>query len=452
MKKDYTKLFTILQWVFVASCVLMAIGIGFNAGMVLMLVAAVLALPIKPIKDVWNKVLQIEEPTDTEEPEPNAKWWQLKKKKAQKQQAAIESKRKSKVALKPVIIALVFFFAVCFAGTAMENSGVTPSIPSDTTSIETTIPSNDSNTEPQTAAESKEDISSTETTTEKASTSTSPEAKPVEQINFDLSSIPAFSNKAYVAVNNNTPYFTSADNTTTSFESYSTLDSLGRCGVAYACIGKDLMPTEERGSIGSVKPSGWQTVKYDNVDGKYLYNRCHLIGFQLSGENANTKNLITGTRYINVDGMLPFENMVADYVKETNNHVLYRVTPIFKGNNLVASGVLMEAKSVEDNGEGILFCVFCYNNQPGITIDYATGESMASNGGSAVTSSTEKVDNPVADNPTEQIYILNTNTKKFHKPDCASAKKIEDSNKQTYSGNRNDLIAQGYAPCKNCNP
>lgn len=451
MKKDYTKLLTILQWVFVASCVLMAIGIGFNAGMVLMLVAAVLALPIKPIKGVWNKVLRIEQPTDTEVPEPNAKWWQLKKKKTQKQRAAIESKRKSKAALKPVIIALVFFFAVCFAGTATENSGVTPYTPSDTTSIEATVPSNDSDTEPQTA-ESKEDISSTGTTTEKPSTSTTPDVKPVEQINYDLSSIPAFNNKAYIAVNNNTPYFTSADNTTTSFESYSTFDSLGRCGVAYCCIGKDLMPTEERGSIGSVKPSGWQTVKYDNVDGKYLYNRCHLIGFQLSGENANTKNLITGTRYMNVDGMLPFENMVADYVKETNNHVLYRVTPIFKDNNLVASGVLMEAKSVEDNGEGILFCVYCYNNQPGITINYATGESMAFNGGSAVTSSTEKVDNPVADNPTEQTYILNTNTKKFHKPDCASAKKIEDSNKQTYSGSRNDLLAQGYAPCKNCNP
>lgn len=451
MKKDYTKLFPILQWVFVASCVLMAIGIGFNAGMILMLVAAVLALPIKPIKSVWDKVLRIEQPTDTEVPEPNAKWWQLKKKKAQKKQAAIENKRKSKAALKPLIIALVFFFAVCCAGTAMENSVVTPSTPSDTTSIETTVPSNDSDTEPQTT-ESKEDISSTGTTTENPSTSTTPDVKPVEQINFDLSSIPAFSSKAYIAINNNTPYFTSSDNTTTSFESYSTLDSLGRCGVAYACIGKDLMPTEERGSIGSVKPSGWQTIKYDNVDGKYLYNRCHLIGFQLSGENANTKNLITGTRYINVDGMLPFENMVADYVKETSNHVLYRVTPIFKDNNLVASGVLMEAKSVEDNGEGILFCVFCYNNQPGITIDYATGESMASNGGSAVTSSTEKVDNPVADNPTEQTYILNTNTKKFHKPDCASAKKIEDSNKQTYSGSRDDLIAQGYDPCKNCNP
>lgn len=333
----------------------------------------------------------------------------------------------------------------------MENSVITPSTTSDTTSIETTVPSNDSDSEPQTT-ESKEDISSTGTTTEKPSTSTTPDVKPVEQINFDLSSIPAFSSKAYIVINNNTPYFTSSDNTTTSFESYSTLDSLGRCGVAYACIGKDLMPTEERGSIGSVKPSGWQTIKYDNVDGKYLYNRCHLIGFQLSGENANTKNLITGTRYINVDGMLPFENMVADYVKETNNHVLYRVTPIFKDNNLVASGVLMEAKSVEDNGEGILFCVFCYNNQPGITIDYATGESSATNTGATETSSTGKVDEPVVDNPTEQTYILNTSTKKFHNPDCASANSIKDSNKQTYSGSRDDLIAQGYDPCKNCNP
>lgn len=191
----------------------------------------------------------------------------------------------------------------------------------------------------------------------------------------DLNEIPDFNGTAYVEINGNVPYFTQEDMTTDAYETYTPLDSLGRCGVAMSCIGEELMPTEDRGSIGQVKPSGWHTVKYDFVDGKYLYNRCHLIGYQLTGENANRENLITGTRYLNVEGMLPFENMVADYIKETGNHVMYRVTPIFEGNELVARGVLMEAKSVEDNGAGILFCVYVYNNQPGVEIDYLTGES-----------------------------------------------------------------------------
>ena len=180
--------------------------------------------------------------------------------------------------------------------------------------------------------------------------------------------LPEYSDSPYVIVNNNEPFFTENDMTADSFEYYGELDELGRCTVAYASIGKDLMPTEKRGSIGSVKPTGWHTVKYDIVDGKYLYNRCHLIGYQLTAENANK-------RYLNVDGMLLFENMVADYIKETNNHVLYRVTPIFTGDNLLADGVLMEAESVEDNGEGISYNVFCYNVQPGVKIDYATGDS-----------------------------------------------------------------------------
>jgi DNA-entry nuclease len=192
---------------------------------------------------------------------------------------------------------------------------------------------------------------------------------------YSLDSIPDYSVSPYVTVNDNQPYFSDTDLTTTSFETYSELDGLGRCGVAYVSVSTDTMPTKERGSIGQIKPTGWHTVKYDCVDGKYLYNRCHLIGYQLTAENANKKNLITGTRYLNVDGMLPFENMVADYIKETDNHVLYRVTPIFDGDNLVASGVLMEAESVEDKGEGICFCVFCYNVQPDVAIDYATGES-----------------------------------------------------------------------------
>jgi len=199
------------------------------------------------------------------------------------------------------------------------------------------------------------------------------------QYSQSVQNIPSFSGEPYVIINNNEPEFSRDLLTVRSYEFYSELDPLGRCGYAMACIGKDLMPTEERGSIGQVKPSGWQTVKYDSVDGKYLYNRCHLIGFQLTGENANEKNLITGTRFLNVEGMLPFENMVADYVKETGNHVLYRVTPIFDGTNLLARGVQIEGWSVEDNGTGICFNVYCYNSQPDIEIDYATGESRLMN-------------------------------------------------------------------------
>lgn len=262
----------------------------------------------------------------------------------------------------------------------------------------------------------------------------------VQADSVKLADIPEYNGEAYVEINDNVPDFPDDDFTTTSFETYSDLDSSGRCGVAYANIGQDLMPTEKRGSIGQVKPSGWHTVKYDNVDGKYLYNRCHLIGYQLTAENANQKNLITGTRYLNTEGMLPFENMVADYIKETGNHVLYRVTPIFDGNNLVASGVQMEAESVEDKGEGILYNVFCYNVQPGISIDYATGDSSES-GTQESNSANSKVE-----------YILNTNSKKFHKPSCSSASSIKSENKEIYTGSRDDLIAQGYDPCKKCNP
>lgn len=196
-----------------------------------------------------------------------------------------------------------------------------------------------------------------------------------ESVSYSIGDIPEYSGEPYVILNDNEPDFQEEDMTEESFESYSELDTLGRCGVAYANIGQDLMPTEERGPIGHIKPSGWHTVKYDVVDGKYLYNRCHLIGYQLTAENSNKQNLITGTRYLNVEGMLPFENMVADYIEETDNHVLYRVTPVFEGNDLLAKGVEMEGWSVEDDGEGICFCVFVYNVQPGITIDYATGES-----------------------------------------------------------------------------
>ena len=250
--------------------------------------------------------------------------------------------------------------------------------------------------------------------------------------------IPDFSGNMTVAVDNNNPDFTSKDLTTKSYESYSRLDSEGRCQVAEACVGKDIMPKGKRGAIGMVKPTGWHTAKYDNVDGKYLYNRCHLIAYQLTGENANEKNLITGTRYLNVEGMLPFENMVADYVKETGNHVLYRVTPIFTGDDLVADGVEMEALSMEDDGEGISFHIFAYNNQPGISINYATGDSTLSESSGTMTD--------------QQEYVMNTSSMKFHLPSCSSVSSIKDENKATYQGPREDLIAEGYEPCGRCNP
>ena len=275
---------------------------------------------------------------------------------------------------------------------------------------------------------------------------------------FNLADVPAYSGQPYVAVNGNVPYFTDADLTDVSFESYSDLDSLGRCGVAYASVSQDTMPTEKRGSIGEVKPTGWHTAKYDNVDGKYLYNRCHLIGYQLTAENANKENLITGTRYLNVEGMLPFENLVADYVKETENHVLYRVTPIFEGDNLVASGVQMEAMSVEDKGEGVCFNVYCYNVQPGVAIDYATGDSWlegdapASSGSDSSTAPEETSSGSTSTAEQEQEYVLNINSKKFHLPDCSGVTSMSPENRQDYTGTRQSLIDQGYSPCGTCKP
>lgn len=287
---------------------------------------------------------------------------------------------------------------------------------------------------------------------------------------FSLREIPAYSGTPYTEVNGNQPYFTEEELTTQSFETYSELDSLGRCGVAYANVGQDLMPTEPRGEIGAVKPSGWHLVKYDNVDGKYLYNRCHLIAYMLAAENANPQNLITGTRYLNVQGMLPFETKVCDYVKNTGNHVLYRVTPIFDGDNLLADGVLMEAYSVEDAGEGISFCVFAYNVQPGIGIDYATGDNWAESSGTyqstaapvtvetlAPQPETDTAVQITPESPAPQesqgiTYVLNTNTMKFHYPTCSSVDDMKEKNKQIYTGSREEVINMGYVPCKRCNP
>lgn len=256
---------------------------------------------------------------------------------------------------------------------------------------------------------------------------------------FSYESVPVYTGEPYVMLNGNVPYFTQDELTTEAFEYYSELDALNRCGVAYANICRELMPTEERGSIGQVKPTGWHTVRYDDlISDNYLYNRCHLIGFQLAGENANEKNLITGTRYLNIKGMLDWENTVADYVKETGNHVLYRVTPWFEGEELVARGVLMEGWSVEDAGEGVCFCVFAYNVQPGIEIDYATGDSHAVN--EPVSEGTETGEN---------YYIGNVNSKAFHLPTCGN---LPLEKNQVRFSSRSAAIAEGYHPCDSCKP
>lgn len=264
-----------------------------------------------------------------------------------------------------------------------------------------------------------------------------------------LDAIPAYDGKAYVAINNNEPFFTDSDMTTTAFENYSDLDSLGRCGVAYANICKDVMPTEERGKIGMIKPSGWHTVKYDVIKDRYLYNRCHLIGYQLAGENANPKNLITGTRYLNVEGMLPFENLVADYVNNTGNHVLYRVTPMFSGSNLVANGVLIEAKSVEDNGGGILFNVYCYNVQPGVGINYENGDSWldGTTGSTSSGSDSSAAENSAADSSNSETMVHITATgKKYHRAGCRTLKKSDTE------VTLDEAKSMGLSPCGICNP
>ena len=259
--------------------------------------------------------------------------------------------------------------------------------------------------------------------------------------------VPKYEGDAFYILNDNKPYFSNEDlsGCYLPFEYYSDLDELGRCGVSFACVGTETMPTEERESISEVTPSGWNNKEYDFVDGGWIYNRCHLIGFQLTGENANEKNLITGTRYMNTEGMLPFENMVADYIRETGQNVLYRVTPVFYEDDLVASGVVMEAMSVEDNGEDILFNVYCYNVQPGIDIDYRTGDNTLS-------TDIERDTDPNQTDKEDVEYILNTRSKKFHLPDCSGAENISENNKETYYGKRSELLENGYSPCGICHP
>ena len=326
------------------------------------------------------------------------------------------------------LIALLLAFSLAFSGCDAADGAV----------------SDDKNGDLQSSQPSSSANSSQNNDTQGTSASVSDNA----DSKVDINNIPEYSGKAYVALNGNVPDFTAKEKTDkTAYEFYSDLDELGRCGVTHACIGKELMPTEARESISSVKPSGWINKEYDAdlVDGRYIYNRCHLIGFQLTGENANKENLITGTRYMNVQGMLPFEDMVADYIKETGNHVMYRVTPVFKGNELVARGVIMEAYSIEDKGEGICFNVYVYNVQPGIVIDYATGNSWLSG------EDVKETDAP-ENNGEEKAYVLNTSTKKVHLPTCSNAKNISDSNRQEYVGNIQNLFDNGYTACGTCKP
>lgn len=345
------KTWRVFNWIFSVFCFLAAVSYGMCAASILFCITGIISLPISAVLDSWQ--------------------------------------RHTKKRIRPLAIGIVFLGAIL----------ITPSedVINDNISTETIIAEN---------LEEKKDAVLLDTETEIVENTQESESEITyisEDINtlseFTIENIPEYTGTPYAIVNNNIPYFSESeiDQAGNSYETYSELDSLGRCGVCTASVGQDIMPTEERGSIGSVKPTGWHTVKYDCVDGNYLYNRCHLLGYQLTGENANTKNLITGTRYMNVEGMLPFENMVADYVKETGKHVLLRVTPIFNEDNLLADGVLMEAQSVEDNGSGILFCVFCYNVQPGIVIDYATGESYAEDSGTSAENIVEEKNNDIVD-------------------------------------------------------
>ena len=298
-----------------------------------------------------------------------------------------------------------------------------------------TEPVTDVPTEPETEAPTEPETTTPEPETEAPAPEV--EIPALTMPAFKASDVPAYGDKPYVEVNGNIPFFTVKQYTTQSYEYYSPLDQLGRCGTVVASIGRDLMPTEDRESISSVRPTGWHSASYPEVGVTSLYNRSHLIAFQLTGENANKENLITGTQYMNQTVMTRFENMVADYITETGNHVLYRVTPIFTGNNMVADGVLMEGWSVEDNGDGICFCVYLYNVQPGVEINYATGESQYVG-----------IDMP-EDAPN---YILNTNTKKFHKPTCSNAATISDKNRKEHFGSREELIEEGYKAAGCCKP
>ena len=422
----------IAQWVFTGLFGICALGNGFHWSSLFLLLAAVLMAPIPALRN-WLKSIKI-------------KNWLA------------------------ITLAVVVFFVGMMGSPLSETPDNPDSGGSSYSENLNDTSGNSSTTEDNTSSTTEDNTSSTDNTSSdktEDSTTSSTTSKPTENNNpssvgggtakpVDLSSIPAYSGNAYVTINNNKPSFSSAELTTKGYEKYSSLDSLNRCGVAIASCGKEIMPgaNEERGSISSIKPSGWNQAKYDGISGGWLWNRCHLIGWQLSAENANRENLITGTRYMNISGMLPFENMVADYIRETGNHVAYRITPIYKGNNLVCSGVQMEAYSIEDNGDGIEFNVYCYNVQPGININYADGSSSSTSG--SIITDTQQPDTQPNDttnnNASATKYILNNSTKKFHYPSCGSANRIAEKNYAESNESRDELIAKGYSPCGTCDP
>lgn len=478
-------------WYYMIACLLALFGlVAFpSVGSVLFFLAAVAVLPIAPIRNLWSKI-------------PIKGGW-----------------------FKLVALIVAFFVACSCSSTSSteeadsqvvsaeveediiqgtESKKVDEIVAENNEKVDATktIPQDEKSEEPTEQAQtevkkeqmievsSKSNVQS-DAVEQKQNTETKTDEKDSEEKvpvaeQFDLSTVPSYSGKAYATINHNVPYFTDSDlqKAAASYESYSNLDSMGRCGVCIASVGKDIMPTEERGPIGQIKPTGWQTVKYNGVvEGNYLYNRCHLLSYQLTGENTNEKNLITGTRYMNVEGMLPFENMVENYVETTGDHVLYRVTPVFEGNNLVASGVLMEAESVEDGGKGIMFNVYVYNVQPGVRIEYASGkseldgtvtpsaaqtETKSENKSETQKQETSKPETPKQAEtvqqpvparaetpqqiPEETSYVLNTNTKKFHLPECSIVGDIKPKNREDFTGSRDDVIARGFVPCKKCNP
>lgn len=405
----------ILQWVYAGAVGVIALANGFHYSTLFLLLSAVLLMPIPAIRNFLKEKMKI-------------KTWLA------------------------IVLAIVLFFTGATLSPIASPTGEPIDKDYLSSQLEQTLPTN----------ATTETTVSTETTAATEATTipeTTPETKPTEKPQekptgvgtgkatpVSLKNIPAFSGKAYVTVNNNVPNFSAKELTTKGYETYSNLDSLGRTRVAVASVGKDTMPKdgEERGSISSIKPTGGKQAKYTNVSGGWLYNRCHLIGWQLSAENANPKNLITGTKYLNIQGMLPFENMVADYIKESSGHVAYRITPIYDGNDLLASGVQMEAYSVDDAGESICFNVFCYNVQPGVEIDYATGDSVGPEEEETPETTQPPTTKPTTDSgDTEMVWIPKSGSKYHSSKSCSGMKNPTEVSKET-------AIDRGYEPCKKC--
>ena len=415
-----------IQWIFTAIFGMCALGNGFHFSTLILLLATILLMPLEPIRNFLKE----------------------------------KAKIKSGIA---IALAIILFFI----GILNSPLSDTPPDISDGSSISSTVSDTDSedkvssfeiSSADDTASKDSETSSNTSSTASDntVTSQTSSKEETVSSIGtgnataVKPSDIPAYSGKPYAIVNNNIPNFSASELTQKGYEKYSPLDSLGRTQMAIASVGKDTMPapSEERGSISSIKPSGWIQAKYTNVSGGWLYNRCHLIGWQLSAENANKSNLITGTKYLNINGMLPFENMVADYIKETGDHVAYRITPIYEGNNLLASGVQMEAYSIGDKGESICFNVYCYNVQPGVTINYATGASEGPTE-EVVSSTPTPAPTPTpepevsTEQTTQMVWIPNSGSKYHSYSGCSNMKNPRQVSKE-------EAVRLDYEPCKKC--